>query len=88
MFAPQDFKSMFGHFTTLCIKELSSEKISFSMAICSKCFEQSVAFPVDLFLKQFDNATTFKLKSISLFRYLDNFLEKDKTGLPFQINIA
>ena len=37
---------------------------------------------------EFDNAITFKLKSISLFWYLDNFLEKDETGLLFQINIA
>ena len=30
----------------------------------------------------------FKHKSVLLFWYLDNFLEKDKTGLPLQINIA
>ena len=31
---------------------------------------------------------TFKVQSTSLFWYLDNFLEKDKTDLLFQINIA
>ena len=36
----------------------------------------------------FDNAIAFKLKSISLFWYLDNFLKKDITELLFQINIA
>ena len=40
------------------------------------------------YIYEFDNAITFKLKSISLFWYLDNFLEKDKSGLLFQINIA
>ena len=39
-------------------------------------------------LYEFDHATTFKRKSISLFWYLDNFLEKDETGLFFQINIV
>ena len=37
---------------------------------------------------EFDKAINFKLKSISLFWYLDNFLKKDKSGLLFQINIA
>ena len=41
-----------------------------------------------IYIYEFDNATTFKLKSISLFWYLDNFSEKDKSGLLFQINIA
>ena len=41
-----------------------------------------------IYIYGFDNAITFKLKSISLFWYLDNFLEKDKTELLFQINIA
>ena len=41
-----------------------------------------------IYIYKFDNAITFKLRSISLFSYLDNFLEKDKTGLLFQINIA
>ena len=41
-----------------------------------------------MYIYGFDNAITFKLKSISLFWYLDNFLEKDKTELLFQINIA
>ena len=36
----------------------------------------------------FDNALTYKLKSISLLWYLDNFLEKDKSDLLFQINIV
>ena len=40
------------------------------------------------YIYEFDNAISFKLKSISLFWYLDNFLEKDKSGLLFQINIA
>ena len=41
-----------------------------------------------IYIYEFDNAITFKLKSILLFWYLDNFLENDKTGLLFQINIA
>ena len=36
----------------------------------------------------FDNALTYKLKSISLLWYLDNFLEKDNSNLLFQINIV
>ena len=40
-----------------------------------------------VYIYEFDNAITFKRKSISLFWYLDN-LEKDKSGLLFQINIA
>ena len=40
------------------------------------------------YIYKFDNALTFKLKSISLFWYLDNFLEKDETRLSFEINIA
>ena len=31
---------------------LSSDKKSSSMAICRKCLEHSVVFPVDFFLKQ------------------------------------
>ena len=34
---------------------------------------------------EFDNAIIFKLKSIALSWYLQNFLEKDETGLLFQI---
>ena len=30
-----------------------------------------------------DNARTFKHQSISLFKCLENFLEKDKAGVPF-----
>ena len=41
-----------------------------------------------IYINKFDNAITFKLKSISLFWYLGNFLEKEKTGLLFQINTA
>ena len=37
---------------------------------------------------EFDNAITFNHQSISLFWYLDTFLEKDKTGLPLHINTA
>ena len=37
---------------------------------------------------KFEYATKFKLKSILLFWYLDSLLEKDKSGLLFQINIA
>ena len=37
---------------------------------------------------EFDNAITFKLKSILLFWYLDIFVEKDETGLLFQMNIT
>ena len=37
-----------------------------------------------MYIYKFDNAITFKLKSILLFWYLDNFLENDKTGLLFQ----
>ena len=40
-----------------------------------------------IYIYEFDNAITFKLKSISLFWCLDNFLEKDKSGLLFQINM-
>ena len=36
----------------------------------------------------FDNAIIFKHQSILLFWYLENFLEKNKTGLPLQINIT
>ena len=31
---------------------------------------------------------TFKHQTISQFWYLENFLEKNKTGLPLQINIV
>ena len=41
-----------------------------------------------IYIYEFDNAIAFKLKIISLFWYLDKFLEKDKSGLLFQINIA
>ena len=41
-----------------------------------------------IYIYKFDNAVAFKHQSISLFRYLENFLEKDKTGVPLQINIA
>ena len=41
-----------------------------------------------IYIYKFNNTITFKLKSISLFWYLDNFLEKDKSGLLFQIDIA
>ena len=34
-----------------------------------------------IYIHEFDNATTFKHQSISLFWYLDNILEKDKTGM-------
>ena len=36
----------------------------------------------------FDNAIIFKHQSIFLFWFLENFLEKNKTGLPLQINIT
>ena len=48
-------KSIFGITNLICFRDiwkmhlLSSEKISFSMAICRKCLEHSVVFPVDLF---------------------------------------
>ena len=45
--------------------QLSSDKISFSMAIWSKCLEHSVVFPVNLFLKQLAShisAATLQLK--------------------------
>ena len=38
-----------------------------------------------MYIYKFDNAITFKHQSISLFWYLENFLEKNKTGLPLQI---
>ena len=41
-----------------------------------------------MYIYEFDDAITFRHQSISLFSYLDNFLEKDKTGLPLQINNA
>ena len=37
---------------------------------------------------EFDNAITFRLKSILLFWCLGNFLEKDEAGLLFQINVV
>ena len=37
---------------------------------------------------EYENAVTLKHQSISLFWYLENFLDKGKTGLPLQINIA
>ena len=36
------------------------------------------------YIDQFDNAITFKHQSILLFWYLEDFLEKDKTGIPLQ----
>ena len=39
-------------------------------------------------IHEFGNAITFKHQSNLLFWYLDNFLQKDKTGSPLQINIA
>ena len=39
-------------------------------------------------LYEFDNAITFEHQSILLFWYLNNVLEKNKTGLPLQVNIA
>ena len=41
-----------------------------------------------IYINELDNTIIFKLKSILLFWYLDDFLEKDKSGLLFQINIA
>ena len=41
-----------------------------------------------IYIYEFDNVITFKLKSISLFWYLDNFLGKDKSAFLFQINMA
>ena len=35
-----------------------------------------------------DNAITFKYRCFLLFWYLDNFLEKDQSGLLFQMTIA
>ena len=37
---------------------------------------------------KFDNAITFTFRSLLLFWYLDNFLEKDESGLLFQMTIA
>ena len=42
----------------------------------------------DIHVQKFNNRITFKHQSISLSWYLDNFLAKDKFGLPLQINIA
>ena len=36
------------------------------------------------YINQFDNAITFKHQSILLFWYLEDFLEKDKTGIPHE----
>ena len=41
-----------------------------------------------MYMYEFDNAMAVKGKSISLFWYLDNFLEKEKAGLPFQMNFT
>ena len=37
-----------------------------------------------MYIYKFDNAITVKHQSILLFWYLDNFSEKDKTGLPLK----
>ena len=41
-----------------------------------------------IYINKFDNSVIFKHQSISLFWYLDSFLEKDKTVLPLQVNIS
>ena len=41
-----------------------------------------------IYIYKFDNAIIVKHQSILLFWYLDNFLGKDKTGLPLKIKIA
>ena len=41
-----------------------------------------------IYIYEFDNVVTFKHQSISLFWYVDNFLQKDKTGLHLQIEFA
>ena len=41
-----------------------------------------------MYIYKFDNAITFKLQSILIFLYLKNLLQKDKPGLPLQINIV
>ena len=41
-----------------------------------------------MYMYEFDNAMAVKGKSISLFWYLDNFLEKEKASLPFQMNFT
>ena len=48
----------------------------------------SLKWSGQMFIYEFVNAITFKHQHVSLFWYLDKFLEKDKTGLPLQINIA
>ena len=37
-----------------------------------------------IYINELDNTIIFKLKSILLFWYLDDFLEKDRSGLLFQ----
>ena len=41
-----------------------------------------------IYISKFDNVITFKHQSILLFGYLENVLEKNKTGVPLQINIS
>ena len=41
-----------------------------------------------VYIYEFDNAITFKHQSISLFWNLENVFEKNKTGLPLQVNIS
>ena len=44
-----------------------------------------------IYIFEFDNAIRFitlKHQSISIFWYLENFLEKNKTSVPLQINIS
>ena len=41
-----------------------------------------------LYIHKFDKVITFKHQSISLFWHLENFLQKDKTGVPLQERVV
>ena len=61
--------------------------MGWARGVLSQLFHIVKGFP-SYYIYKFNNAITFKLKSISLFLVSYNFLEKDGTGLFFQINIA
>ena len=48
---------------------LSSKKISLSMAICRKCLEHSVVFPVDLVLKQLASHVSAEILAYEVFSH-------------------
>ena len=73
-------KSIFGITNLICFRDiwkmhlLSSEKISFSMAICRKYLERSVVFPVDFFLKQLVSHVSADILQLKKFPSMKFFL--------------